>query len=156
MGHFRLSPLRGDRILQAYPLVCAAAGELSVEAWRAYVKDMLGARARATKCCDIVGLCSPNGYLRGLFTYQVTADLHHGRTLDVEYFALESVYSPRDIIAALMAGAEDEALEHGCSAIHATTPSGKTKTPSGQNLMSEMLEARAYIDNSRIWCKRAD
>lgn len=149
MGHFRLSPLRGDRILQAYPLVRAAGGELSVEEWRAYVKAMIGSRTRDGKSCDIVGICSSNGYLRGMFTYQAKPDLHHGRTLDVEYFVLESVYSPRDIGAALMAGVEDEARKHGCNAIHA-------KTPSGRNWLSEMLEARDYINNTRLWCKRAD
>ena len=149
MGHFRLSPLRGDRILQAYPLVCAAGVDISIEDWRAFVKAMLGARNRETDCCDIIGMCSSNGYLRGLFTYRVKPDLHHGRTLDVEYFVLESVYSPREIIAALMAGVEDEARKHGCNAIHA-------KTPSGKNWLSEMLEARDYISNSRVWCKRTE
>ena len=149
MGQFQLSPLRGDRILQAYPLVRASGGALSIEEWRAYVKAMLGTRARDGHCCDIVGIRSTNGYLRGMCTYHAKPDLHHGRTLDVEYFVLESVYSPREIISVLKAGVENEARKLGCNAIHA-------KTPVAKNWLSEMLEARDYSNNTRMWCKRAD
>lgn len=148
MDCFRLSPLRGDRILQAYPLVCAAGGDISVEEWRAYVRTMLGARAREADCCDIIGICASNGYLRGLFTYRVSPDLHHGRILEVEYFVVESVFSPGDIFAALMAGVEDEARKHGCNAIHA-------KTQPGAERLSEMLKDRDYISETEIWCKRS-
>lgn len=149
MGHYRLSPLRGDRILQAYPLVCAAGVDISIEDWRAFVKAMLGARNRETDCCDIIGMCSLNGYLRGLFTYRVKPDLHHGRILEVEYFVVESVYSPRDIAAALMAGVEDEARGHGCNAIHALMPRGT-------DWLSEMLKDRDYRNDTGLWCKRSD
>ena len=116
MGLFRLSPLRGDRILQAFPLVCAAGADISIEDWRAYVKSMLSARVREPDCADIIGICSPNKYLRGLFTYMVKPDLHHGRVMEVEYFVVASVYSPLEIAEALIAGVEDEARRHGCKA----------------------------------------
>lgn len=148
MGQFRLSPLRGDRILQAYPLVCATGVEISIEDWRAFVKSMLGAKARKADCCDIIGMCSSNGYLRGLFTYRVRPDLHHGRILDVEYFVVESVFSPRDIVAALMTGVEDEARKHNCNAIHA-------QLPDGPDWLYEMLVDRDYCKEIRLWCKRS-
>ena len=149
MGQFRLSPLRGDRILQAYPLVCAAGVDISIEEWRAFVKSMLSPKARTADCCDIVGICSSNGYLRGLFTYRVRPDLHHGRILDVEYFVVESVYSPRDIVVALMAGVEDEARKHGCKAIHA-------EMPRATSWLRGMLMDRDYRNVPRLWCKRSD
>ena len=49
-------------------------------------------------------------------------DLHHGRSLDVECCVVESVFSPREIVAALMAGVE--ARKHNCNEIHAQLPSG--------------------------------
>ena len=149
MGQFRLSPLRGDRLLQAYPLVCAAGADISSDEWRAFVNSMLGTKARAAERRDIVGICASNGYLRGLFTYRVRPDLHHGRILDVEYFVVESVYSPRDIVVALMAGVEDEARKHGCKAIHA-------EMPRATSWLRGMLMDRDYRNVPRLWCKRSD
>ena len=149
MGQFRLLPLRGDGILQAYPLVCAAAGNISIDDWRVFVDSMLSGKSGESGWCDIVGVCSLNGYLRGLFTYRVKPDLHHGRTLDVEYFVVESVYSPRVIIAALMRGAEDVARGHGCRAIHA-------QMPPGSSWLSEMFMDHDYTRDTSLWCKRSD
>lgn len=149
MGQMRLSPLRGDRILQAYPLVCAAGGVISIEDWRAYVKSMLGAKARGADCCDIIGICSSNGYLRGLFTYRVAPDLYHGQILEVKYFVVESVYSPREIVTALMAGVEEEALKHGCRAIH-------VQMHKGTDWLSEMLKEQDYSNDTDLWCKPTD
>ena len=147
MGLFRLSPLRGDRILQAFPLVCAAGADISIEDWRAYVKSMLSARVREPDCADIIGICSPNKYLRGLFTYMVQPDLHHGRVMEVEYFVVASVYSPLEIAEALIAGVEDEARRHGCKAIHA-------QTSAGVDWLSDMLEKHDYRNEASLWCKR--
>ena len=149
MGQSRLSPLRGDRILQAYPLICATGVDISLDDWRAFVKSMLGAKGRQEYGCDIIGMCSSNGYLRGLFTYRARPDLHHGRTLDVEYFVVESIFSPREIAATLMAGVEDEAVKHNCNAIHA-------QLPSGPDWLYEMLVDRDYCNETRLWCKRSD
>ena len=149
MGQFRLSPLRGDGILQAYPLVCAAAGNISIDDWRVFVDSMLSGKSRNSCRCDIVGACSSNGYLRGLFTYRVTPDLHYGRTLDVEYFVVESIYSPRVIFAALMRGADDEARRHGCRAIHA-------QMPPGSGWLSKMFMDHDYTSDANLWCKRSD
>lgn len=144
---FKLAPLRGDRILQAYPLIREAAGEVSVEEWRAYVKTILGAKNRDVEARDIVGICSSNDYLRGLFTYRVVPDVRHGRTLDVEYFVVESVFSPREIAASLMTGVEDVARKEICNAVHA-------HLPSGPNWLVKMLHDRGYSAGTWQLCKR--
>ena len=146
---FKLAPLRGDRILQAYPLVREVAGEFSVAEWRAFVKTMLKARAGGADRRDIVGIRSSNDYLRGLFTYRVVPDLRHGRTLDVEFFMVESVFSPREIAASLMAGVEDVARAEDCNAIHVNLP------PHASWLVN-MLHERGYSAGTWQLCKRFD
>ncbi len=78
--------------------------------------------------------------------YMVKPDLHHGRCLDVEYFVVEGVYSPREIAEALMVGVEEEARRHDCRAIHA-------KIQPGPNWMSDMLKDRHYESETSVWCK---
>ena len=146
---FTLAPLRGDRILQAYPLIRESAGEISLEDWRAYVKSMLAAKAKGGEARDIVGICSSNGYLRALFTYRVVPDLRHGQTLDVEYFVVESVFSPREIAATLMAGVEQVADNENCNAVHA-------HLPSAANWLVKMLHDRGYSAGTWQLCKPFD
>ena len=67
----------------------------------------------------------------------------------MEYFVVESVYSPRDIVVALMVGVEDEARKHGCKAIHA-------EMPRATSWLRGMLKDRDYRYESRLWCKRSD
>ena len=146
---FTLAPLRGDRILQAFPLIRELASEISLEDWRAYVKSILAAKAKGSEARDIIGICSSNGYLRGLFTYRVVPDLRHGQTLDVEYFVVESVFSPREIAAALMAGVEEVASTETCNAIHA-------HLPSVANWLVKMLHDRGYSAGTWQLCKPID
>lgn len=143
---FSVSPLRGDRILQAYPLIRAAAGKTSVEEWRAYIKAMLAAKSKGGVAQDVVGICSSNNYLRGLFTYRVVPDIHHQRTLNVEYFVVESVFSPRGIATALMDNVEAAARAERCSAIHANLPSTG-------NWLVKMLHDRGYGSGTWQLCK---
>ena len=146
---FNLAPLRGDRILQAYPLIRELASEISLEDWRAYVKAMLAAKAKGGEARDVIGICSPNGYLRGLFTYRVAPDLRHGQTLEVEYFVVESVFSPREIAATLIAGVEQVARREDCKAIHADLPSAA-------NWLVKMLHDRGYVAGTWQLCKPID
>lgn len=143
---FTLAPIRGDRILQAYPLIRESASEISLEDWRAYVKSVLTTRAKGGEACDVIGICSPNGYLRGLFTYRVAPDLRHGQTLDVEYFVVESVFSPREIAATLIAGVEQVAAKENCNAVHANLPLAA-------NWLVKMLHDRGYSAGARQLCR---
>ena len=146
---FTLAPIRGDRILQAYPLIRELATEISLVDWRAYVKSNLAAKVKGGEACDIIGICSSNGYLRGQFTYRVVPDLRYGQTLDVEYFIVESVFSPREIAAALMAGVEEIASTENCNAIHA-------HLPSAANWLVKMLHDRGYSAGAWQLCKPVD
>jgi len=143
---FSVSPLCGDPILQAYALIREAAGAISIEEWRAYIKLMLAAKSTGGDAHDVVGICSSNNYLRGLFTYHVVPDVRHQRTLVVEYFVVESVFSPREIATALMDGVDAVARAEGCNAIHANLPSAA-------NWLVKMLHERGYGSGTWQLCK---
>ncbi len=145
-GCFKLAPLRGDRMLQAYPLVREVFAGVTVEAWRAYAEDLLHGKLAAGEARDIIGVCSANGYLRGLFTYHVVPDVHHGRTLMVEYFTVDGVFASRALGIVLIEGVETVAREHRCNAIHA-------HLPPRPNWLTALLCDRGYQHDAWRMCK---
>lgn len=107
---------------------------------------MLAAMRKSGGAHDVVGICSSNNYLRGLFTYRVVPDIRHQRILDVEYFVVESVFSPREIATALMDGVDDVARAEGCNAIHVSLRSAA-------NWLVKMLHDRGYCSGTWQVCK---
>ncbi|MFQ5783977.1 MAG: hypothetical protein ACE5H8_04040 [Alphaproteobacteria bacterium] len=121
-GGFVLAPLHAGRISQAYPLVREVVHEATLGGWQAYARAML--RTSSTDKRGILAASSENDYLRGLFVYRIGPDLTHGRVLIIDCFVVSSLFSPKDVAAALIEGAEAVARRHRCGAVRAEFAAG--------------------------------
>lgn len=121
-GSFELAPLPASRILQAYPLVREAAPEVTLDQWRQYARALI--RPRPRQGGGIVALRCENGYIRGLFSYRIEPDLVAGRTLVVDCLVASSLFSPSEVVDALLAEVERIARRHRCAVVRADFPHG--------------------------------
>ena len=145
IDHFTLAPLDEEGVLQAYPLVREVHGNLTVDAWCKYAGMLLSPAPDGDER-GIIGICAGQRYLRGLFTYRISPDVQHGRSLTVEYFLVESVISPRTVALALLAGVESLARKMDCDAIH-------TDLNAAPEWLTDVLRERGYGRDARHLCK---
>ena len=131
------------RIDLAFPVVQSSYPKLGLERWRDYARAMLaggvdtagmamaGAAGGDPKVvtmphaqpAGIVVAQIGQGYIHGLFTYQVANNLCHGRVLQVDVFVALSLFDPTAAAEALLAEVERVARQHRCDAIHLSLPS---------------------------------
>ncbi len=116
-GQVTLVPLRGHRVVQAFPVVRHVAPETTIDAWLNYARGFVRSKARRDAPQDIIAACSDNDYLRGLYAYRVVPELGHTRALVAECFVVSSLFFAETVAAALLAGIEQAARAYRCDAV---------------------------------------
>lgn len=102
-----LDPLQATA---AYPLIRAAAPEVTLEDWLGYVE-------RRCREGGLNGLFDDIGMLIGLFSYRLGERLRHGRVLALDDFITFELSGAAPGRAALMSAAENLARSLGCSGL---------------------------------------
>jgi len=118
---YRTGSLDPDRIAQAYPVVREVDGALTLERWSEFVLSMVGDEGKIDWPRGII-VADLDGYIRGMFTYHVMPDLHHGRTLVVRNFAVLQMVARKRLADSLLEVVDELARAHRCNAIHAYVP----------------------------------
>jgi hypothetical protein len=93
-------------VRQAYPLVHAAAPEISLEEWRSHVTS-LASREPANR--GIIAIVSTEGHIHGLFAYTVSDELQLGRALTIDHLIVPDLFRRETLVAAM-----DDAMEGLC------------------------------------------
>lgn len=123
---FIAKPLGRRQIDQAYPLIGAIAPALGVERWRAFAAAMIGEGAASAPGgampCGIMTVQNANGYIHGLFSYNVEQDLRHGRALVVDNFVVLDLFDLPGAAEVLLHAMDGLARDLGCTAIHTNLP----------------------------------
>jgi hypothetical protein len=109
----RLEP---QQLLQAYPVVRAAAPDLALSEWLAFARRHVGRGAAQER--GIVTVQNTRRYILGLFTFRVVGDLCIKRVLQVENVIALGVGEPTPVVEALIRAAESVARERQCAAVH--------------------------------------
>ena len=115
------APLTRDRVVQAFPLIREIAPNLSVEGWVDFAGRLISKRGDADGRGGII-IAERNRYIRGLFTYEVSSDLCHGRILFAHnVVALDLVQ--REAVAEVLADAMNRLGQvRECDAVHVHLP----------------------------------
>ncbi len=118
---YKTGELTGDRVAQAFPVVREIAADLTLEAWSAFARATVEGGADSEWPSGVI-VADLDGYIRGLFTYRVTPDLRHGRTLVVSNFAVLHMVARKTLADALLDAVGELARRHRCAAVHAAVP----------------------------------
>ncbi|HEY0833176.1 MAG TPA: hypothetical protein VGE72_04620 [Azospirillum sp.] len=119
---FTAKPLGLRQIDQAYPLVRTIAPDLEVERWRGFATALTGLSRASGAPGGIMTAQNERGYIHGLFSYSVRADLHYGQVLAVDNFIVLDLFNPAGAASVLLKAMEDVARAHHCAAIHTALP----------------------------------
>lgn len=128
MRHLRLVALEKARIPEAYPLIQAVKGDLTLAAWKREAESFVQAQA-AGSGCGIMTLQDGNGLILGLFYHDVTENGTHGPVLNVSHFVAMDLISPQKIIAELAEGMEVMAERLCCRAVHTEITTDMRSSP---------------------------
>lgn len=118
---YRIGPLAADRIEQVYPLAREIAEDLTPEDWCDYARAVIEVPPESAWPRGIV-VAALDGYVRGMFTYQVEPDLRPRRILELRNFAALQVVRRKSLADALMDAADELARTHDCGGVHAHIP----------------------------------
>lgn len=166
---FIAKPLGRRQIDQAYPLVCAIAPGLGVDRWRAFAAALLdsatvgGSRKGGGKSgAGTDGLPAPRGimtvqnaqgYMHGLFSYAVEAQLIHGRTLCVDNFVVLDLFDVAGPAETLLQAMEGLARQLGCTAIHTTLPERYLPRDSRRSPIPDCFRIEGHRQETVRFCK---
>jgi hypothetical protein len=106
LNSFSLRPLASDQVLQAYPLITIFDPELIQAQWSSYAEDVI-AKSRSGAGHGILTVQSDEQYIYGLSAYWPKPDLHQGRVLEIENFAVVDFTGNRRVARLLLDGLED-------------------------------------------------
>jgi hypothetical protein len=110
--------LRPEQAAQAYPLLQSAFPALTLSRWTEFVRNLTRAKSRpADRAKGIMAIQSDRGYIHGLFSYSVAADLQHGRVLLVDNFVAVDLVASDSAVQALRQVMEEVATRLDCQAI---------------------------------------
>ena len=110
---FLVRPLTPERIPEAFPLVASLDQDITAQQWSDYARAFVGPRGRGDDC-GIMTLQDPQGHIVGLSVYHTRPDLHRGRLLVIENFAIVSLIKGQQAALTLLAAMEDLARDLGC------------------------------------------
>ena len=115
--YFRIDPLRGDQIDQAFAALELTGPPMTLATWRRYAVDHIEAGAAGA---GVLALQCGRAYLHGLLGYEIVT-LGTERHMTVDLFSMVGYLNDSDA-GALMAAAESIAIDQGCVAIHLDLP----------------------------------
>lgn len=119
---FIAKALPPDRVMQAYPLLQASEPSLTLERWQEFAEGRSNTGNGKTGngktgCnCGIIAVESENGYLHGLFTFDIAEDLTLGRTLFIDNIVVADLVRRRPVVEAMIDKIEALAAAHDCRA----------------------------------------
>ena len=144
MRAFSIRPVTADLVEQAFPVVQAAAPDVTLEQWRAYAT---GSPEEGTT--GLTGAFNEQDYIVGLFAYQREQHLHYGRILRICHLAAVDLVDAEPVLLALLQAIDDLAQSRGCGAILMATPSNYMKVAA--HWLHPLFAARGYLlDNPQI------
>lgn len=165
---FIAKPLGRRQIDQAYPLVCAIAPGLGIDQWRAFAAAVLDSatvgsndgegKKGAGKDCPpavrgIMTVQNAQGYMHGLFSYAVEAQLLHGRTLCVDNFVVLDLFDVAGPTETLLQAMEGLARQLGCTAIHTTLPERYLPRDSRRSPIPDCFHSEGHRQETVRFCK---
>lgn len=168
---FIAKPLGRRQIDQAYPLVCAIAPGLGVDQWRAFAAALLDSATVGSSpkggdgggggagtdglpaARGIMTVQNAQGYMHGLFSYAVEAQLLHGRTLCVDNFVVLDLFDVAGPAETLLQAMEGLARRLGCAAIHTTLPERYMQRDSRRNPIPDCFRTEGHRQETVRFCK---
>lgn len=148
-----IKPIAPDQVAQAYPLVQAIEPGLTLERWRAHIRELTERLQRGGRG-GIMSLQTPEGYIHGLFAYEVADDLRCGRTLNVGTVVAFHVGEAAEAARQMMQAIEAVARQNACSTIQIKLPIEDTACAHRPGMRLGSLGASGYRPAFTIWCKR--
>ncbi len=113
---YLVRPLEVDQIAQAYPLVSIFDPRLTKEQWMDYAGALID-RAGNGEDRSIITVQSIQKAIYGLSVYWARPDLHRGRILEIENFAVVDIAGNRKAAVLLLRALEDMAQRLDCSCV---------------------------------------
>ncbi len=107
---FCVDELKASEADAAYPLARAIAPEVTLDAWRAYVR-------RRLMQGGLLGLFGADGEVAGLLSYRLGERLRYGTVLALDDFVTFELSQNAPARRALLAAAEELARQLGCAGI---------------------------------------
>jgi len=113
---YLIRPLEVDQIAQAYPLVSIFDPRLTQNQWLDYAGALID-RSSRDENRSIITVQSIQGAIYGLSVYWARPDLHRGRILEIENFAVIDIAGNRKAAVLLLRALEDMARRLGCGCV---------------------------------------
>lgn len=113
---FDVRPLAPERIPEAFPLVASLDQNITAQQWSDYASAFVDAPGQSDGH-GIMTLQDPQQHIVGLSVYHIRPDLHRGRLLVIENFAIVSLIKAQQAALTLLAAMEDLARDLGCSCL---------------------------------------
>ena len=118
---YEVASLEPEQIAQAFPLIQATDGAVTLERWKSFAEEMTS-RDRQGSGRGIITLRTSQGYIHGLFSYMALPNLRHGRKLLIDDVSMMGIGDRRAIMYALVQSIEDAARREGCAALSIRAP----------------------------------
>jgi len=111
MADFTIAHLESGTLEEAWPLVRAAAPELSLPAWQHFAEQLIGGGG------GVLAARSVDGGLHGLATYRVEHCLHSGLTLKVDTLIAFDLHHRAPVRRALIQALAAAGRAFGCASL---------------------------------------
>jgi hypothetical protein len=111
---FATATLTSDDVALAFPLVHAAAPDITLERWQSFAKPLVD--VLVPQPAGAIGLRNEAGYFCGLLTYRTDRDLRYGTVLTIDLFTALDVINDAEATNALLQAAEEKARQLNCAA----------------------------------------
>ncbi len=124
---YDIHPLRPEERERAYALIRLIKPSVDVERWQEFLETTHGACAKPRRR-GVVVASTPDGYLVGLFTWEVQASLDHGRVFAVDNLVATGVLDREPLLSATLAYIDEQAKDLSCGGVQIMLPSYYTGT----------------------------
>jgi hypothetical protein len=121
-SEFRVRHLSKGDILRAFPLIQAVRSDITVENWSRFAMLQIDGVGTRTFRSGIVAVERENGYLYGMFTYNVVDVALVGRGLVCDHFVVLDLLSSDEPLTVLIKASEKLAKENRCSQVQLCIP----------------------------------
>ena len=153
-GLFTAKELNAEQVAQAFPLIQSVVPHLTLEQWNGFV-GLVGSLASEAqrRQAGIMTIQNSRGYIHGLFSYTVEANLHHGRVLSIDNFVAFDLVDRDRAIEAMFDAMDDIAYGLGCHAIHVRLPEEFTSPPRDRGGLLRVFEEADHRIETMGLCK---
>ena len=136
---------------QAFPLIQSLLPSLTLDEWLEFIDALsLLPQPRAS---GVIAAYNGRGYIHGLFSYAVRADLAHGRILEVDNFVAFEFPDARGVTRELADGMDRLAVDYGCRAIHVDLPE-RSLAPAAADPLVAVFKERGHSRHRLGLCKQ--